>query len=107
MSKRGLKPGDICIIVTSNQAHTENNLGRAVTLEKFVPANSGHLEFRGSRYQCISEDGWIVSGEDLWSWTMAQGYHKHDHTGVYEHRLRKIGDKDGFKTKSTDKEVTA
>jgi hypothetical protein len=107
MNYQNLQVGDICIVVTSDPKIEINNLGRCVTLEKFVPAGAGHLEFNGVKYQCISEDGWIVSGDDLWCWSMRDGYHKSAHTGVYARRLRKIGDKDCSNIKSTGREVTA
>jgi len=104
MDKQNLKEGDLCLIVSCDPNIEINNMGRCVTLEKFVPAGSPHLSYNGSHYRTIAEDGWIVSGDDLWCWTLQKGYFKSTETGVYARRLRKIGDQDGLDVKSTEKE---
>jgi hypothetical protein len=104
MNNQNLKKGDLCLIISCDRNKEINNMGRVVTLEKFVPAGAPHMEFNGARYMTISEDGWIVSADDLWAWTMRKGYHKCTQAGVYAHRLRKIGDQDGFNIKSTEQE---
>jgi hypothetical protein len=104
VDKQGLKVGDLCLIVSGSFLHTGANVGRAVTLELFVPAGSSPFEYKGGKYGVAPEDAWVVSGEDLWHWTIAKGYQQADTAGVLARRLRKIGDQNPDQVKSTEKE---
>lgn len=94
------KAGDLAIVVGA--VNTPQNIGRTVTLEVFLPANSGKLEYKGSTFASSDvADCWIVSAEGLISYAAISDKKFHHKTGIAVCRQRHLmplkGDPDELK----------
>lgn len=75
------KAGDFAIIVGA--VNTPENIGRVVTLELFVPANSADVDYKGRLFASGASGRWIVSADGLLSFcTRADGESFKRNTGM-------------------------